>query len=44
MIVLEVAFSVPLNKTFYYLPVDNLSPENTVGKRIATGYALSVVD
>ncbi|MCL2390394.1 MAG: primosomal protein N' [Endomicrobia bacterium] len=52
MKVLEVALPVPLNKTFYYLPADNLSPENIVGKRVkaqfgkrvATGYALSVVD
>ncbi|MDR1695370.1 MAG: primosomal protein N' [Endomicrobium sp.] len=52
MKVLEVALPVPLNKTFYYLPADNVSPENTIGKRVkaqfgkrtAAGYVLSAAD
>lgn len=50
MKVLEVAVPVPLNKTFHYLPPENILPENIVGKRIKiqfgkrnlTAYALSV--
>jgi primosomal protein N' (replication factor Y) len=52
MIVLDVAVPVPLNKTFYYLPPENINPENVVGrrvkipfgKRILTGYVITCLD
>ena len=50
MKVIDIAVAVPLNKTFHYLPAENIEPENIVGKRVKvpfgnrmmTGYALSV--
>ncbi|MDR0978278.1 MAG: primosomal protein N' [Endomicrobium sp.] len=52
MIVLNVAVPVPLNKTFYYIAPDGVSPEDFVGKRvkvsfgkrILTGYVLSCLN
>jgi primosomal protein N' (replication factor Y) len=52
MKVIEVAVPVPLNKTFYYLPPENIEEENIVGKRVKvqfgkrtlTAYALSVCE
>ncbi|MCA6080178.1 MAG: primosomal protein N' [Endomicrobium sp.] len=52
MIVLELAVPVPLNKTFYYLPPENLNPKNIVGKRVKaqfgkrtlTAYVISCLD
>jgi len=49
MIVLEVAVPVPINKTFYYLPLNNTNLKNIVrrrvkvpfGKKILTAYAIS---
>jgi primosomal protein N' (replication factor Y) len=52
MIVLEVAVPVPLNKNFHYLPTDDITVENIVGKRVKvpfgkrtlTAYAVSCQD
>ncbi|MDR0800704.1 MAG: primosomal protein N' [Endomicrobium sp.] len=52
MIVLESAVPVPLNKTFYYLPPENINPKNIVGKRVKvqfgkrtlTAYVISCLD
>jgi primosomal protein N' (replication factor Y) len=49
MIVLEILVPVPLNKTFYYLPFNNIDAENITGKRVKvqfnrkvlTAYAIS---
>jgi len=47
---IEVALPLPLNKTFSYLPCENIIPETIIGKRVKVplgtrnviGYALSV--
>jgi primosomal protein N' (replication factor Y) len=39
MIVLEVALPIPLNKTFYYLPLENIKPQSLVGKRVKIPFA-----
>jgi primosomal protein N' (replication factor Y) len=52
MIVLDVAVPIPLNKTFYYLCPENVSPEDVAGrrvkipfgKRILTGYVIAYLD
>jgi primosomal protein N' (replication factor Y) len=52
MIVLETVLPIPLNKTFYYLPLENTDPQNFVGKRvkvsfanrILTGYVITLKD
>jgi len=49
MVVLEVAVPLPLNKLFYYLPLENVNLENTIrkrvkvqfGRKILTAYAIS---
>ncbi|GMO64393.1 MAG: primosomal protein N' [Endomicrobiia bacterium] len=49
MIVLEVAVPVPINKAFYYLPLNNINSEDIIrkrvkvpfGKKILTAYAIS---
>ncbi len=52
MIILDVAVPVPLNKTFYYLPLEDVNHENIIGKRVKvpfgkrtlTGYVLSCLN
>ncbi|MDR1418282.1 MAG: primosomal protein N' [Endomicrobium sp.] len=39
MIVLEIVLPIPLNKTFYYLPLENVDPQNFVGKRVKISFA-----
>lgn len=39
MKVIEVAVPVPLNKTFYYLPLENSDPESIIGKRVKVDFA-----
>ncbi|MDR1522687.1 MAG: primosomal protein N' [Endomicrobium sp.] len=39
MIVLEVALPIPLNKTFYYLPLENINSQSFLGKRIKVPFA-----
>ncbi|MDR2191707.1 MAG: hypothetical protein LBO62_02345, partial [Endomicrobium sp.] len=34
MIVLDVAVPIPLNKTFHYLPPENVNPADIIGKRV----------
>jgi primosomal protein N' (replication factor Y) len=39
MIVLETVLPIPLNKTFYYLPLENVNPQSFVGKRVKVPFA-----
>ncbi|MDR0723828.1 MAG: primosomal protein N' [Endomicrobium sp.] len=39
MIVLETVLPIPLNKAFYYLPLENVNPKNLVGKRVKVSFA-----
>ena len=39
MKLLEVAVPVPLNKTFHYLPPENVDAETVVGKRVKVNFA-----
>ena len=49
MIVLEVVVPIPINKTFYYLPLNNINSEDIIrkrvkvpfGKKILTAYTIS---
>ncbi|MDR1243685.1 MAG: primosomal protein N' [Endomicrobium sp.] len=43
MIVLEVIIPIPFNKTFYYLPLENIEPKNFVGKRVKVPFANRVL-
>jgi primosomal protein N' (replication factor Y) len=43
MIILEVLISVPINKSFYYLPLKNIDPVSIVGKRVKVFFGNRIV-
>jgi primosomal protein N' (replication factor Y) len=43
MIVLEVALPVPINKLFYYLPPEDIVPEDIVGKRVKVQFGKRIL-